>query len=303
MISEKLIEKEIATLEKSIQKKQRFVNDAPEGKLKCRKSHNSFYWYIVKTNMVNSDISNQNNEESLNSISQNTKTLLEGADKSPDKSSPNNKNQLVEYINKNNQKLASKMALKGMYEQDLLDEKQELKALRSYLRNRSKFERREKYLNRSEGVYELLEPRLKSKWSPEVQTWLDDITECEDLHPESRTHRCNNGLWVRSKSEQSIANTLLEHNIPFKYEQPLMLDGQLCMPDFTVLNVRTWEEYRWEHFGMMGDPNYLRDNTYKIERYLRNGYIPFVNFITTYEVDNSGVDGLWINKIIETYLK
>ena len=305
MISDKMIEKECEALRKSIKKKERFVRDAPDGKLKCRKSRNTYYWYIVKPK--NTDTNNPNNNQ------------IEHIDKSKD-SNPLVKNVLTDlnltrnlsktkdsrntnYIKKNNKKLAERMAIKGMYEQDLLDEKQELKALEAYLKNRSKFERREGYLNRSEGIYELLRPRLKEKWSQEVQNWLNDVIECEDLYPENKTHRCKNGLMVSSKSEQLIANAMIDQNVPFKYEAPFMLEGQLRKPDFTILNVRTGEEFLWEHFGMMGDPDYLRDNVYKMSQYLRSGYLPFVNFITTFEIGNSGVDSMWVEQIIETYLK
>lgn len=314
MISDKLIEKECAALRRSIKKKQRFVREAPEGKLKCRKSHDSFYWYIVKPNAINT--SNINNEHFIDYDNSNDCSSLNGnpaminnilgmssADYQEKFVPPNKDIRNTSYIKKDNRKLAERMALKGLYEQELLDEKQELKALENYLAKRSKFERSEKYLNRSEAIYELLKSRLEAKWPPEVQAWVDDITPCVDNHPENKTHRCKNGLMVSSKSEQLIANSMLDKNVPFKYEEPIRLEGQLRKPDFTILNVRTGQEFLWEHFGMMGDPGYLKDNTYKMGQYLRSGYLPFVNFITTFETGNSGVDSMWVEMIIETYLK
>lgn len=277
MISDKLIENECLALRKSIKKKERFVKDAPEGNLQCHKVDNYYNWYISKTCQIPTNECSESEE---------TKSKKES-----------------KYIHKSERALAEKMALKGLYAQDLLDEKQELRALEHYLKHRSHFERREKYLSRSDELRNLLQKHLDGKCEPEVQAWLDTLPDSNDYMPEGRTHRCKNGLMVRSKSEQTIANALLDHNVPFKYESTMVLDEKICRPDFTVLNLRTGQEYRWEHFGMMGNPEYSRDNTYKIGSYLRNGHIPFVNFITTFEVDNSGVDSIWIERIIETFLK
>ena len=63
---------------------------------------------------------------------------------------------------------------------------------------------------------------------------------------------------VRSKSEVIIADTLKRMNIPYRYEYPLELkDGRTIYPDFLCLNVRTRQEFYWEHFGMMDDPEYF----------------------------------------------
>lgn len=271
MISDKLIENECKALEKSIKKKQDFVDRAPEGRLICTKKQSYYNWYISKQIKPTVD--------------------------SGKKSTKNSR----EYVKKSNRKLAVKMALKGMYEQELLDERQELRALESFVKNRSSFDRRIKYLSRSEEIRDLLAEHLKGNWSPSVQEWLNSHRYSETQMIEPGKHRCKNGLMVRSKSEQLIVSMLEDYNIPFKYEEPLYLSNQLYFPDFTILNERTGEEYIWEHFGMMNNPDYFTHNMKKINMYFNNGYIPFVNFITTFEVDNSGIDIMWIERIIKTF--
>ena len=107
---------------------------------------------------------------------------------------------------------------------------------------------------------------------------------------------------VRSKSEQLIATELLNYNIPFKYENRKFFGSIECFPDFTILSQKNGEEYLWEHFGAMDDYNYVSKTLNKIKLYIENGYMPFENFILTFESNNSGVDQIWIDRIIETYL-
>ena len=70
--------------------------------------------------------------------------------------------------------------------------------------------------------------------------------------PEYMTAR---GERVRSKSEVIIADTLSRMGIPYRYEFPLKLKlprgkgATNFFPDFTCLNLRTREEYLWEHLA------------------------------------------------------
>ena len=76
----------------------------------------------------------------------------------------------------------------------------------------------------------------------------------------------DNNEQVRSKSELIIANALKAAVVPYRYEFPLLVDrnpeadagSDFCEfhPDFYCLNLRTRQEFAWEHFGMMDDPEY-----------------------------------------------
>jgi len=73
------------------------------------------------------------------------------------------------------------------------------------------------------------------------------------------------GTRVRSKSEALISNSLERWEVPQLYEMPLILKGYgKVRPDFMVLNVRTRQEYIWEHLGMLDDPVYLEKAMKKI---------------------------------------
>lgn len=111
------------------------------------------------------------------------------------------------------------------------------------------------------------------------------------------------GERVRSKSEIMIADALNRFGIPYRYEYPIKLNGfGLVHPDFTCLNVRTRKEYIWEHFGMMGNAEYTRNNIEKINTYTMNGYCLGKNMIATFESYEQPIWTRVIENIIKEYL-
>ncbi len=96
------------------------------------------------------------------------------------------------------------------------------------------------------------------------------------VHPAFYAEDCiyatNNGEKVRSKSEMMIANLLLELNLPYQYEKPLLLDGTWYYPDFTILDLSTRTEVYYEHFGLMDQENYQASAFAKIARYEHAGF-------------------------------
>ena len=68
------------------------------------------------------------------------------------------------------------------------------------------------------------------------------------------------GFKVRSKSEQIIVSLLVKHHIPFKYEQPVLINGRSYFPDFTIMHPATHKLYLWEHLGMMDKAVFVRRN-------------------------------------------
>ncbi|MCR5328645.1 MAG: hypothetical protein K6E12_07345 [Saccharofermentans sp.] len=108
---------------------------------------------------------------------------------------------------------------------------------------------------------------------------------------------------VRSKSEILIANALAKNSIPYKYECPLTLIGLgRIHPDFTVLNVKRRKVMYWEHLGKMDDADYARKNTFRINCYEKNGYLPGDSLITTWETSTMPIDVKLVDQIIRRYL-
>ena len=119
-----------------------------------------------------------------------------------------------------------------------------------------------------------------------------------------------NNEQVRSKSEVIIANTLKAAGVPYRYEFPLLVDrnsadADFCQfhPDFYCLNLRTRQEFAWEHFGMMDDPDYAERATEKLELYAENGFFPGKNLIITMETSDKPLSSKLLKSLIKTYLK
>ena len=94
------------------------------------------------------------------------------------------------------------------------------------------------------------------------------------------------GKKLRSKSEVIIDMLLYKYQIPFHYEERLVLNGFEMYPDFTIRHPMTGETMYWEHFGLMDNEIY-RNNVYqKMKRYCENGIIPSINLIATYETND-----------------
>lgn len=108
---------------------------------------------------------------------------------------------------------------------------------------------------------------------------------------------------VRSKSELLIANALNKHNIPYKYECPLYLEGLgVIRPDFSVLNVKRRKILYWEHLGMMDDEDYARTNVNRINCYEKNGIFKGDRLIVTWETGKTPLDTKLLDMVIKHYL-
>ncbi len=120
----------------------------------------------------------------------------------------------------------------------------------------------------------------------------------------------DNNEHVRSKSEVIIANALKAAGVPYRYEFPLLVDrnsadADFCQlhPDFYCLNLRTRQEFAWEHFGMMDDLEYAARATEKLELYAENGFFPGKNLIITMETSTKPLSSKLLKSVIKTYLK
>lgn len=123
--------------------------------------------------------------------------------------------------------------------------------------------------------------------------------------PEFLTSR---GERVRSKSEMIIADILAKNNIPYKYELPQQMKaagGKLIpvYPDFTCVNLRTRQEFLWEHLGRMDDSDYSMKTVMKLRTYSKNGFIPGKNLILTMECDGIPLDRKEVEALVKTFLR
>lgn len=109
------------------------------------------------------------------------------------------------------------------------------------------------------------------------------------------------GIYVRSKNELFICNSLDESNIKFKYEEKITINGRDFYPDFTIY-MPNGDIIIWEHLGMLGDFDYFKKNAVKIYEYFKMGFLPGKNLILTYNDLDDKLDTLEIKRIITEQL-
>ena len=136
--------------------------------------------------------------------------------------------------------------------------------------------------------------------------WLNVTWQGLPFLPDAPVHTTIKQERVRSKSEVLIADALARHGVPYRYEYPLILKGtaksKTLYPDFMCLNVRTRQEFYWEHFGLMDSPEYAKNAAGKLRLYTENGIFPGRNLIITMETQTEPLSTQTIDLTIKQYL-
>ncbi len=136
-----------------------------------------------------------------------------------------------------------------------------------------------------------------------IEEWQNVSWQGRPFSPETPDFTTARGERVRSKSEVIIADTFNRLHVPYRYEYPLKLKGgQTFHPDFLCLNVCTRQEFIWEHFGMMDNPEYLENAIEKIRLYNDSNYFLGKKLIITMESQHSPLNTRQLEQIIKTYL-
>ncbi len=132
--------------------------------------------------------------------------------------------------------------------------------------------------------------------------WQKESYEKNSYHPESLTAKCPDGQMMRSKSEVFIAMALSSHDIPYRYECAIDLNGYRRYPDFMIKRPVDGKIIIWEHFGLWDDAEYRADALSKLDQYTRAGYIPGENLIFTFETKESQFSPAMAEDVINMYL-
>ena len=139
-----------------------------------------------------------------------------------------------------------------------------------------------------------------------VAKWLDRQYSPGTFAEDAPHLYTSSGIRVRSKSEIIIADTYSRLKIPSLYENPIKLrnDGRFITvrPDFTLLNVRTREQFLHEHFGMIDNPQYADQFIRKIELYEKNGIFPGKNLLVTWESSTHPLNAMQVELLANEYL-
>lgn len=162
-----------------------------------------------------------------------------------------------------------------------------------------------------ESIYEKLSPERQLLVKPLILTdaqytsfWLSE--EYSGLAFKADDHSnfiTENGERVRSKSEIIIANFLLHSGIPYKYECPLSISGQVIYPDFTLLDAARRRTVYLEHFGMLDTPQYANSFVRKMNFYQMNGILQGDRLFATYESSEQSLDTRVLARLFENFSK
>lgn len=194
------------------------------------------------------------------------------------------------YISLSDTNLISQLANKNYAERFLKKANEELSDINVFLKKKS--------FGKAEEVYTEINQFRKPYISPLLMTddeylalWQKKSFPTNPYKPENKIYETDCHEFVRSKSEMNIANLLNQMGIPYRYEAELILPkGGVRYPDFTLLNIKTRETVYYEHFGLLDDSGYRRENLQKIGEYTENGIILGKNLIFTFEAQGSPIN-------------
>ena len=131
--------------------------------------------------------------------------------------------------------------------------------------------------------------------------WENEPYHKSKDHPEHLIVPAPKGEYVRSKSEAIIAHALYENNIAYRYENVHNIAGISIATDFTIMHPRTRKIILWEHFGKSDDPKYQPTITFKLDKYLKAGYLPGKDIILTFEDSKTPLTIYDVQSVVKRY--
>lgn len=212
------------------------------------------------------------------------------------------KDSIGKYLHKSELDLAKKLAQKE-YDRKILKELEaQYKEIERFLERYHPKYIEEILMEMHEGKKSLIDPVIQST-EAYIALWKNVEYLPKGFDDDNTEYYTDAGERVRSKSEIIIANKLLKMGIPYRYEYPILFaSGRKIYPDFYCLNARTREEFIWEHFGMMDNPEYANHAVRKLDEYQKNEYWCGKNMIATFETAEKPLNVSVIEKMIEQFL-
>uniref|UniRef100_UPI004057A627 hypothetical protein n=1 Tax=Acetatifactor sp. TaxID=1872090 RepID=UPI004057A627 len=203
--------------------------------------------------------------------------------KSDDIDGTNRNNANGRYMKKSEKNLAEGIAQRDYDVHVMKNADERIKAIDTFLKKYKRTSLERLYENTNQYRKELIEAPIISD-SQFIKQWQSVKYEGKPFADEAQEIITERGERVRSKSEKIIADKLNTLGIPYRYEFPLVLEGNIRVyPDFTILKMPAREEVFLEHLGMMDDSDYVQTVIYKLNTYEKNGIYIGVNLFITYE--------------------
>lgn len=187
------------------------------------------------------------------------------------------------YLKKSEHKLAKAIAQRDYDEKLAKLATERIRLLEYFMKKEEQTSLKRLYENTNEYRRNLIDVPVLSD-EEYVKRWQAVEYEGKAFSEDAAEIYSNRGERVRSKSEKIIADKLYSMGIPYRYEYPVVLKGNVKMhPDFTILKMPEREEVYLEHLGMMDDCGYVEKVMLKLNTYERNDIYLGVNLFVTYE--------------------
>lgn len=136
------------------------------------------------------------------------------------------------------------------------------------------------------------------KWKEEMQILLDRFPE---NYPDNKTEHASDGTMLKTVSELVAYERLIGSGLATIYELPLPSNDYRSplYPDFTVLSPIDFKTtIIIEYVGRLDLQAYREAFSYRINRYMKNGYIPGVNLFFVFGDEDGHIDSMQLNRII-----
>ncbi len=137
--------------------------------------------------------------------------------------------------------------------------------------------------------------------SSEDDPWGSMSYDRNMKYPEGLVHQTLKGDMVRSKSEALLANMLYEKGIPYHYEENIVFPEKIIAPDFKIKVESEGRFKLLEHCGLIGNERYARSFTWKLQLYMRNGYMPWRDVFFTFDDRSGSIDTKLIGALIDDW--
>ena len=204
------------------------------------------------------------------------------------------------YMRKNEEKLIKGLAQRDYDASIIKNAEERIKAIEIFLEKYQKTCLKGVYQKTNKYRRELIAPFVVSD-DEYIRQWKAVEYKGKGFLEDTLEIITENGERVRSKSEKIIADKLYALGVPYRYEYPIVLDGNVKIyPDFTVLKMPEREEVYLEHFGLMDDERYVEKVMWKLSTYERNGIYLGINLFITYETGRNPLSTKTLDSLIRS---
>ena len=161
-----------------------------------------------------------------------------------------------------------------------------------------------------EELYKKLPEELRTGVEPvilgneqDAREWMNEPFIGKPFKDDAPVYKTIKGERVRSKSEVMIADRMFFRGVPYKYECPIMIDGQVIHPDFSIKRMSDNKLIYHEHCGRMDDPEYVNDLVERVNLYNQAGIMQGDRLTFSFETADKPLDNRVIDRLIDEFFK